>query len=46
MVYHHLARFGGHRFYSSGDMFLVCHMIKQYHLTKGPCDYKDGGPSR
>ena len=26
MVYHHLAKFGGHNYASSKDMFLVCHV--------------------
>ena len=35
MVYHHLAKFGGHRCCSSIDMFLVCHVIKQDLIIKG-----------
>ena len=47
MLYHHLARFDSHRCCSSRDiMFLVCHMIKQDHITKESGDYNDRRPSR
>ena len=30
VAYHHLAKFGDHRYYSSRNvMFLVCHVIRQ-----------------
>ena len=45
MIYHHLAKFDGPR-YSSRDMFLVRHVIKQDHGMKGPGDYNDKNPSR
>ena len=45
MAYHHLAKFGGHRYTSSQDiMLLVCHMIKQDHTIKGPGYYNDSSP--
>ena len=46
MVYHHFAKFGGHSYCSSKDMFLVCHVIKQDLIIKGSCDYNDRIPSR
>ena len=45
MVYHHLAKFGGHR-YCSRDMFLLCQVIKQDHIIKRSGDYNDKSPSR
>ena len=44
MLYDHLVKFGGHRYCSSRDMCLVCHVIKQDHLLKGSDDYKDSSP--
>ena len=41
MAYHHLAKFGGHCYTSSKDMFLVCHAIKQDHTIKGSDYYND-----
>ena len=35
MVYHHHAKFGGHRYCGSSDMFLVCHLIEHNHVIKG-----------
>ena len=36
MVYHHIAKFGSHRYYFSRDIkFLVYHWIKQDHIIKG-----------
>ena len=46
MVYHHLAKFGSHRYCSSKDMFLVCDVIKQDHMNKGSGNYNDWSPSR
>ena len=47
MIYHHLAKFGGHSYCSSKDiMFLVCHVIKQDHAIKGSGDSNDSSPSR
>ena len=43
-VYHHLAKFGGHRRCSSRNIFLVYHVIKQDHIIKGSGDYNDRGP--
>ena len=42
----HLAKFGGHRYCISKDMFLVCHVIKQDHVIKGSSDYNDMSLSR
>ena len=36
MVCHQLAKFGGHRYCSSRDMFLVCHVIKTTGLKVSP----------
>ena len=44
MVCYHLAKFGGHRYCSSRDMFVVCHVIKQDH--KGSGDYNNRSPLR
>ena len=47
MVYHHLAKFGGHRYCISRDiMFLICNVIKQGHIIKRSGDYNDRSPSR
>ena len=47
MIYHHYAKFGGHRYCSSRDiMILVCHVIKQDHIIKGSGDYYIRSPSR
>ena len=46
MVYHHLVKFGGLRYCSSTNMFLVCHVIKQDHMIKGSGDYNDRSPLR
>ena len=47
MVYHHLAKFGGHSYASSKDiMSLVYHVIKQDHTIKGSGYYNDSSPSR
>ena len=35
MVCYHLAKFGGHRYCRSRDMFLFCHVIKQDYVMKG-----------
>ena len=37
-VSYHPAKFGGHRYYGSGDMILICHIFSQYHVIKGWCD--------
>ena len=43
MVYHLLAKFGGHRCFSSRDIiFLVCQMIKQDHIIKESSDNDRG----
>ena len=34
MVSHTSAKFGGQRHLGNGDMFLVCHLISQDHVTK------------
>ena len=41
MAYHYLAKFGDHRYCTSRDMFLVCHVIKQEHVIKELGDYND-----
>ena len=47
MVYHCLAKFGGHGHCSSRDiMCLVCHVIKQDHIIKGSGDYNVRNPSK
>ena len=46
MVCHHPAKFGGHRYCGSRDMFLVCHKISQDHTIKGLCDYINRNASR
>ena len=46
MVFPHLAKFGGHRYYSNRAIFLVCHVIKQDHVVKGLGDHNDRSPSR
>ena len=46
MVYHHLAKFGGHSYCRSKGMFLVCHVIKQDHTITGSGDYNDSSISR
>ena len=47
MVYHHLAKFGGHRYCSSTDIiFLVCHVIKLEHTIKWSGDYNKKSPSK
>ena len=47
MVCHHLAKFGDHRYCTSRDIiFLVFHVIKQYHMIKGSGDYINKSPSR
>ena len=38
MVYHNLPKFGDYRYGSSGDIFLVCHVIKQDHVLKVSSD--------
>ena len=43
-VSHLLAKFGGHRFCSSRDMFLFCHVIKQHHIIKGSGVYNNWNP--
>ena len=45
MVYHHIAKFGGHR-YCNSSMFLVCHIIKKDHITKVSGDYNHKSSSR
>ena len=46
-MFNHLAKFGGHRYYSSKDiMFLVCHVIKQNDVIKGSGKYNDRSTSR
>ena len=45
MVCHHLAKFVCHRFYI-GDIFLVCHVIKQDHVVTESGDYNNKNPSR
>ena len=37
--------FGGHRLCGSVDMFLVSHVITQYHVIKGSHDFMGGIPS-
>ena len=47
MLYHNLAKFGGHRYCISRDIkFLVCHVVKQDHIIKGSGGYNDRSPSR
>ena len=41
MVCQHLAKFGYQKYSSSGDMFLVSHVIKQEQAIKGKSGYKD-----
>ena len=38
MISHPPAKFGGHRHCGSGDIFLICQVILQYHLIQEPCD--------
>ena len=46
MECHDLAKFGGHKYFSSRDlMFLVCHVIKQDHVIKASGDYNYSSPS-
>ena len=42
----HPAKFGDHSHFGSADIFLVCHVIPQDHVIKGPCDFMDGNPLR
>ena len=45
MAFHHLAKFGGHRYCNSRNiMFLVCHVIKHDQVNKGSGDYSDRRP--
>ena len=44
MIYHHLAKFGGHS--AVVEMFLVCHVIKEDNLNKGSGGYNDRSPSK
>ena len=44
MVCHYLAKFGGHRYCSSRDMFLVFHVIKQGHVIIGSSYCNDRSP--
>ena len=46
MIWYHLAKFGGHKYCSSGDKPLVCHVIKQDHIIQGWSDYNNTSPSR
>ena len=42
----HYAKFCGHSYSGSGViMILVCHVISQDHVIKGPCDFMGGRPS-
>ena len=34
MLSQHLAKFGAYRYCSSGEMFLVCHVIKHDNVIK------------
>ena len=38
-VAHDPGKFGGHRYFGNGDMFLVCHVILQDHVITWLCDY-------
>ena len=39
-ISHHPMKFGVNRYCVSGDiMGLVCHVILQYHMIKGLCDF-------
>ena len=45
MVCYHWTKFGGHKYYGSGDIIdLACHVILQDHMTKESCDYKSESP--
>ena len=47
MVYHHFAKFGGHRYCGTRNiMFLVCHVINFDHIAKGSGDYNDSSSAR
>ena len=46
MVFYRLSNFDGHRYCSSRNMFLICHVIMQDHVIKKSGDYKDKSPSR
>lgn len=43
-VCHHPDKLGGHRHCGSGDIFLICNMISEEHVTKGLCDFMDRSP--
>ena len=46
MICYHLVKFGGHKYCSCRDMFLVCHVIEQDRVMKGSSDYNDRNRSR
>ena len=46
MACHHLAKVGGHRYYSSRDIFLVFQEIKQGYIMPGSVDYNKWSSSR
>ena len=41
-----LAKFGGHRYCTCRDMFLLCHVIKQEYVIKGSYDFMSKNLSR
>ena len=46
MVCHHLAKFGGHRYCSSRDMFLVCDVTLQNQMIEAINDFMVRSSSR
>ena len=44
---YHPAKSGGYSHSDSGVItVLVCHVILQYHVIRGSCDFMDESPSR
>ena len=46
MVCHHLAKFGGHRYCSSRDMFLICDVTLQNQMIEAINDFMVRSSSR
>ena len=46
MVSHNPVKLDGHRCWGSENMFLICQMISQDHVTQEPSDFLGRGASR
>ena len=44
MISYHPAKYDGHEYCGSGDI-IVCHVILQDLMIKGPCDFIGESPS-